>query len=70
MRIIKLADADDLDKKEEKELTDSNILGVSEFAEALIEDYRNEYIMKYPFERAKYHQCIPNPSKDGEFITL
>ena len=28
------------------------------------------YQKKFPFERSKYHQCIPNPAKENEFITV
>ena len=42
----------------------------NEHVEELIEDYRQEFWHKTPFEKAEFHQCIPNPEKPGEMITI
>jgi hypothetical protein len=38
--------------------------------EKLIKTYEKQYAKKYPFEKGQYHQCIPNPLKTEEFITV
>ena len=32
--------------------------------------YDEKFTRKFKFERAQYHQCIPNPAKEKEFITV
>ena len=32
--------------------------------------YDRKYKKKYPFEKSQYHQCMPNPKKENEFITV
>ena len=32
--------------------------------------YEKKYKKKYPFEKSQYHQCMPNPQKEDEFITV
>jgi hypothetical protein len=36
----------------------------------LLERDAKEYQIKRPFMRAQYHQCVPNPQKHGELITV
>ena len=38
--------------------------------ESLTKLYEKNYKKKYPFEKSQYHQCMPNPSKEDEFITV
>jgi hypothetical protein len=41
-----------------------------QFVKELKEDYVSKHVKKFPFEHASYHQCIPNPKRTGEFITM
>ena len=41
-----------------------------EMIESLTKLYEKNYKKKYPFEKSQYHQCMPNPSKEDEFITV
>ena len=36
----------------------------------LITNYKKEFWNKKPFEKAEFHQCIPNPERPGELITV
>ena len=36
----------------------------------LIKYDTDEFMLKRPFERAQFNQCIPNPILDGEYITV
>ena len=36
----------------------------------LIKNYKKEMWNKNPFEKAEFHQCIPNPERPGELITV
>ena len=36
----------------------------------MIDKNFNYYQIKRPFCKAQYHQCIPNPEKQGELITV
>ena len=42
----------------------------SEVAEKIVKLYDKKFTRKFKFERAQYHQCIPNPAKEKEFITV
>ena len=42
----------------------------NEHVEELIADYKQELWHKTPFEKAEFHQCIPNPEKPGEMISI
>ena len=39
-------------------------------SEKLLENYENNYMKKFPFEKGQYHQCIPNPYRQNEYITV
>ena len=39
-------------------------------SERLLEDYERNYMKKFPFEKGQFHQCIPNPYRENEFITV
>ena len=41
-----------------------------EIMERLKKDYVQDYIKKFPFEKGQYHQCIPSPYVENEFITV
>ena len=50
---------------------DENInIKPDQFAETLLKENENEHTRKFKFELAQYHQCIPNPIKEKEFITV
>ena len=36
----------------------------------LKEQYEIDHVKKFPFEKAQYHQCVPNPHNPDEFITV
>ena len=36
----------------------------------LQKEYEEKYVKKYPLEKGVYTQCIPNPSRPSEFITV
>ena len=38
--------------------------------EKLLANYERNYMKKFPFEKGQYHQCIPNPDRPNEFITV
>ena len=42
----------------------------SEVAEQIAGLNDEKFTRKFKFERAQYHQCIPNPAKEKEFITV
>ena len=42
----------------------------AQFIEKLIEQEELTYHKKLPFEYGQYHQCIPNPRKEGQLITV
>ena len=41
-----------------------------EFVKKLIEQQESRYHKKFAFERGVYHQCIPNPQKEEQMITV
>ena len=54
-----------LDDSKKKKDTDKE-----SFIEQLIKNDNENSIIKRPYETAQYHQCIPNPKREGEFITV
>ena len=40
------------------------------FIKKLIQYDTEQFMLRVPFERAQYHQCIPNPYLEGELITV
>ena len=41
-----------------------------EFVKKLIQQQEDRYHKKFAFERGQYHQCIPNPMKEKQMITV
>ena len=41
-----------------------------DFVKALIQQQEERYQKKFAFERGQYHQCIPNPQKETQMITV
>ena len=41
-----------------------------EYVDTLINQHEHTYQKKIPFERGQYHQCIPNPRKKNQLITV
>ena len=41
-----------------------------DFIKQLKRDYQEHFNRKFAFEKAEYHQCIPNPAIPGGFITV
>ena len=35
-----------------------------------MKNHETNFQKKFPFEKGAYHQCIPNPIKENEFITV
>ena len=56
-------------KKPPPASTAVNVRGV-DVPEKLIKLNEEEFMRKYKFDKAQYHQCIPNPEKENEFITV
>ena len=54
---------------EQKPSTIANIKGI-DMPEKLIRNNATEFSRKYKFDKSQYHQCIPNPEKENEFITV
>jgi hypothetical protein len=42
----------------------------SNVIKTLLKNFDENYVKKFPFERGQFQQCIPNPRKEDEFITL
>ena len=40
------------------------------FIKQLVKNDSEDFVIKRPFETAQYHQCIPNPKREGEYITV
>ena len=55
--------------KKDEVIVESNVSGL-EITKKLIEKYEQDYTRKFKFDKAQYHQCIPNPSDSNEFITV
>ena len=36
----------------------------------LMESHELNYQKKFPFDRGVFHQCLPNPHREKEFITV
>ena len=56
---------DQMDKGQEE----PTIKGM-DVANRLLKNYERNYMKKFPFEKGQYHQCIPNPYRPDEFITV
>ena len=41
-----------------------------QYVDMLINQHEQTYQKKIPFERGQYHQCIPNPRKKNQLITV
>ena len=41
-----------------------------EIIDELITNYKTETWNEQPYQKAEFHQCIPNPEKPGELITV
>ena len=41
-----------------------------DISENLLKHYEENYMKKFPFEKGQFHQCIPNPYIEDEFITV
>ena len=41
-----------------------------EISGKLLNEYQQNHMKKFPFEKGQYHQCIPNPYHSNEFITV
>ena len=52
-----------------KEIEPTTVTG-AKLPEKILEHYESRYNKKFPFERSQYHQCVPNPFKDNEFVTV
>ena len=55
--------------KLEIEQKDPTVKG-RDVAGKLLDNYERNYMKKFPFEKGQYHQCIPNPYRPDEFITV
>ena len=42
----------------------------TEIIQKMIKHDRAQYVTKRLLDKAQYHQCIPNPEKPGELITV
>ena len=42
----------------------------TEIIDKLIQNDKSQFESKRPFMKAQYHQCIPNPKKEGEMISV
>ena len=47
-----------------------NLLTPHQFVKKLKSEYHENYNRKFAFEKAEFHQCIPNPMIPGGFITV
>ena len=45
------------------------VLG-KQIADKLLKDHEKNFQKKFAFEKGAFHQCIPHPSNDNEFITV
>ena len=46
------------------------LLEGKEIASKLLKSYERNYMKKFPYEKGQFHQCIPNPYRENEFITV
>ena len=49
---------------------DEDLAAKHQIIEDLIEKNKQDTWNKKPFEKAQFNQCIPNPDKPGEYITV
>ena len=49
---------------------DEDLGAKHQIIEDLIEKNKKDTWNKKPFEKAQFNQCIPNPDKPGEYITV
>ena len=47
-----------------------NLLTPHQSVKKLKSEYHENYNRKFAFEKAEFHQCIPNPMIPGGFITV
>ena len=52
------------EQKKEKKADQEKII------EHLVKTDNEDFVIKRPYETAQYHQCIPNPKREGEYITV
>ena len=36
----------------------------------MMDKFKSNYLKKFPFEKGMFHQCLPNPQKPEEYITV
>ena len=59
---------DEVEVDEDEE--EKKLVPGKEIADKLLKDYEKNFQKKFVFEKGAFHQCIPHPSNDNEFITV
>ena len=68
---IKVKDCDGQEELIKKDFAyKKEALDNTAYIKELKKEYEQKYVKTMPFERSVYTQCIPNPKRPAEFITV